>query len=289
MEWLWMPTLAKFILILTRVGGTFLSTPVFSSGGFLTKPKVLFAILLTVVLFPVIQITPPAGFWRPSVFRSARPLPTVLWSRRRCLPPIPTLAGFWRPSVFVLLVLSELAVGMLMGMVFNFIFAGIQLAGHVMGFEIGFSLVRSIDPLTNVETVVMSVLWNLIALVLFMTINGHHLIIQTFIHSYQVMPVGTFSLNHNGVMLLMSLSGSIFVIGVQLAAPVLVVVGIVDIIIGLIGRAAPQVQILLIAFPLKILTGLFAAGLSLYFMPSFMQSAVQHAVHNINTLLSLMK
>ncbi len=252
-----MPTLAKFILILTRVGGTFLSTPVFSSGGFLTKPKVLFAILLTVVLFPVIQITPPAGFWRP--------------------------------SVFVLLVISELAVGMLMGMVFNFIFAGIQLAGHVMGFEIGFSLVRSIDPLTNVETVVMSVLWNLIALVLFMTINGHHLIIQTFIHSYQVMPVGTFSLNHDGVMMLMSLSGSIFVIGVQLAAPVLVVVGIVDIIIGLIGRAAPQVQILLIAFPLKILTGLFAAGLSLYFMPSFMQSAVQHAVHNINTLLSLMK
>jgi len=237
-----LPIIMRVILLSLRIGSIFISTPFFSSNGFVSKPKIIFILFLTILFYPVI--------------------PTA-W-----LPVPPTFA------LFIKFAVGELVVGLILGLIFNILFAGVQLAGQVMGFEIGYSLVRTIDPTTAVETVVLSVMWNLIALFIFLMLNGHHMVIRALIKSYQTVPAGTLVLTQQSFESVVKLSGQMFVIGIQLAAPVLVLEVVVDVVIGFIGRAAPFIHMLIIGFPFKILVGLLAMGFSLYLFPMYMQSAL---------------
>lgn len=255
MESEWIPLVYRFFIIFARIGGLFVSAPFFASQGFIFRPRIIFSVLFTLLLYPVLPLSLPG---------ESAGVPGL----------VAVLAG-------------EVAAGLVMGLVINVLFAGVQLAGQVMGFEVGYTLVQTIDPMTMAESMVVSIFWNLIAMALFLALNGHHLLIQTLAESYRLLPPGTFHLPEALITRLIQVTGAMFVIGIQLAAPVLVIIIVLDVLIGLISRAAPNIQILLIGFPVKILAGFTGIGLGLFFFPRYLEQTLHTLVQELQKILAL--
>ena len=183
----------------------------------------------------------PRGDSRHGPFGLPGPLPSDL--------SLSTLLG---------LVMGEVAFGMMLGLVASFIFAGLQLAGQIVSFQLGFSIVNLIDPQSEVETSVFSFLYYYLGILLFLLINGHHWFFLAVSDSFNYLPVQGVTLHAPVIHDLIRLSSQMFVSGLQIAAPVLAVTVITDIVLGILGRAAPQIHILIVGLPLKSLVG-FAA------------------------------
>jgi flagellar biosynthetic protein FliR len=136
-----------------------------------------------------------------------------------------------------------------------------------MGFQIGFSIVNIIDPQTQVKTSVISILQNFLGLSFFLLINGHHWFFIALGESFQFLPFGGVQLQGSLMEELIRLSAQMFVAGVQIAAPVIAVTICSDVVIGIIGRAAPQINILIVGMPIKTLVGLSGMSVAFYFLP----------------------
>ncbi|HSR50951.1 MAG TPA: flagellar biosynthetic protein FliR [Acidobacteriota bacterium] len=212
-----------FALLLARVGGLMTFAPFWGSFSVSPSIRVVLAFALTVVLFPVIgaQLVIPS----------------------------------FDPLTLVLGLLSEVAVGLMLGLVGQIFLAALQMAGTVMGFQMGFSLVNVIDPQTNVEVSVLAVLYNLAGLTLFLIMDAHIWFFQAMVDSYQIVPPFTAHLSSALFQEMLRISAGLFYMGVKLAMPIVVVGITVDIILGVVGRAAPQIHILIAGLPLKVLVG----------------------------------
>jgi flagellar biosynthetic protein FliR len=109
-------------------------------------------------------------------------------------------------------------------------------------------------------------------LLLFLLINGHHWFLLAINESFGVLPVGGIQISGSVIEQLIYLSGQVFVIGLRISGPVLVVSIIADVVMAIIGRAAPQIHILIVSMPLKILVGFGCLSLSFYFLPHYLES-----------------
>lgn len=187
-------------------------------------------------------------------------------------------------SDITLIIVGEIMSGIILGLAASLVFAGIQYAGQLISFQMGFSLIKLIDPQTNVESTVFSFIHNYIAILLFLLMNGHHWFLQAVAESFQFMAVGGMHIHGPLVEYMVALSSQIFIIGLKIAAPVLVVTIITDFVIGIIGRAAPQLHILILGLPLKLLVGFSCLSFSLYFIPGYLET-VFTSLHK--TLFSL--
>ena len=147
-----------------------------------------------------------------------------------------------------------------------------QLAGQTIAFKMGFMMINLIDPQSQVNMPMISFLLNFIGLLLFLFINGHHWFLLAVYDSFTTLPVGGFVLNGPLVNQIVGFSASIFLIGVKIAAPVIVVIFVVDVVVGIIGRSAPQIHVLVVGMPLKILVGFATLSVSLYFLPRYLES-----------------
>lgn len=187
--------------------------------------------------------------------------------------------------VFLLLV-GETMVGMVLGLVSLFIFAGLQLAGQIISFQLGFSIINLIDPQSEVETSVFSFLENYLGLLIFLLINGHHWFFQAVSSSLTYLPTGGVHLQGPLVSEVLRLSALTIVSGLQIAGPVVAVTIINDVVIGIIGRAAPHINILIVGMPLKTLVGFGCLGISFYFLPRYLEGVFAHLYRDLFGLLS---
>ncbi|MFH1574230.1 MAG: flagellar biosynthetic protein FliR, partial [Acidobacteriota bacterium] len=176
-------------------------------------------------------------------------------------------AGFTLLHILVI-VCSELLVGFVLGLTASLLFAGFQMAGQIMGFQLGFSIVNIIDPQTSVQVSVLSILSNFLGLMFFLLIDGHHWLVQAVSGSLDYLPVGGARLTGPVVEMVMRLSSQIFVSGLQIAAPVVAATITADVLMGIIGRVAPQVNILIVGMPVKTLVGLGTMSVTFYFLPT---------------------
>jgi flagellar biosynthetic protein FliR len=140
-----------------------------------------------------------------------------------------------------------------------------------MAFTMGFAMINLIDPQTQVNMPIFSFLLNYIGLLIFVIINGHHFFLMAVHQSFTTLPVGGFVLDGPLVNQLIGFTASLFTIGVKIPGPVIVVNTIVIIVVGLIGRTAPQIHVLVVGMPLKILAGLAILSVSLYFIPRYLE------------------
>jgi flagellar biosynthetic protein FliR len=226
------PDLAgAFILILIRVGAMIMMVPIFGDATVPATVKWGLSILIALLLFPVVK----AG-----------------------IPPT-------RDFGFVSLVLGiagELLIGIVIGFSARIIFAGIQLAGEMLGFQMGFSVASVIDPTTSIQVSVIAEFQYLLSLLLFMTVNAHHLFISAIADSYQAVP--PLSVHFSGPLLhaIISLSKDVFVIAVKISAPVTAVLLFTNVAMGLVARTVPQMNVFMVSFPLQIAIGLLFIGLT---------------------------
>jgi flagellar biosynthesis protein FliR len=244
----------RFAVVMMRVSGIMLFAPFFNSQTIPAQIRMIFALVATIALTPML--------------------------------PMKALPASFQFGDIVPLFFSEVLFGIILGLAASFIFAGIQFAGQVISLQLGFSLINLIDPQSNVESPVFSFLQNYIALLLFLLMNGHHWFLLAINESFQSLPAGGIQLHAAMVNEIIRLSVQIFSIGLRIAGPVMVVSVMTDIVMAVISRAAPQVNIIIVGMPLKILVGFGCLSFSFYFIPQYFDS-IYSSLHQ--TLFSLMR
>jgi flagellar biosynthetic protein FliR len=149
----------------------------------------------------------------------------------------------------------------MLGMCVSFIFAGIQTGGEIMGFQMGFTMVTLADPLSGTEASISSHLLNMFALMVFLTLDGHLVLLRGLADSFSLIPPGGLHVGGRLTGSVMELSAALFSVAVQIAAPVIAALFMVELALALMGRAAPQMNLLTLGFPLKIAVGFFFIGM----------------------------
>ncbi|KMT21713.1 flagellar biosynthesis protein FlhB [Clostridium cylindrosporum] len=169
--------------------------------------------------------------------------------------------GFTFPAnnfELALFVFKEVLIGVSIGTVATFIFNSFRMAAHLMDFGIGFSMSQYYDPTSASSATVLERFFNWIATVLFLVFNFHHILISAITRSFEVVPLGHFIISENIFSAIMSSFSKSFIIAVQIAAPIMIIMFITDFTLGLIARTVPQIQVFVLGMPIKVLLGLLA-------------------------------
>ncbi|WP_068622377.1 flagellar biosynthetic protein FliR [Paenibacillus tuaregi] len=170
---------------------------------------------------------------------------------------------------YILLIVREIMIGLLMGYTAFLMFTVIQMAGAFIDIQIGYSIASVIDPMTGASSPIISNLKYMIATLLFLSINGHHYLLQAIMRSYSWIPLDNqfFNKIYNGNIseFLSRTFSESFVLAFQMSAPLVVALFLTDVALGFLARTAPQFNVFVIGVPLKIIVGLL---LMVFLMPS---------------------
>lgn len=248
--------LLVFFVVLARVGGLVTFAPFWSSRAANAKIRTVLAVVLSIALTPVVMPripTPPDGFWAI----------------------IPVLFG-------------ELAIGMLLGFVGKLVFSSFELAAHLLASQMGFSLAGTIDPTTQAHTTAFGTIAQMLAMMVLLAADGHHWFLAATVKSFSTTVPGTFAISYEMVDLFIRFSANALVVGVTLAAPAIIVLLAVEFALEIFGRTAPQFQVFILGFPLKIGIGLWILGASVYFIPSAIRNVLGGIYEGLIKVLSAM-
>lgn len=164
--------------------------------------------------------------------------------------------------------LRSLVVGLLIGFTINLTFTAVRMAGSIAGMQIGFAIVNSFDPMSNSQVSVISQMYYLLAVLLFFVTGTHQILVAAMFQScLAVPPFGGLDPSGGAVYLLKEF-GTVFTIGFRIAAPVVLVLLLVSASMGVIVKTVPQINVLIVGFPIKIAVGLITFGGSLVFYRS---------------------
>lgn len=223
--------LQKFLLILVRMAGIFTIAPFFGANQIPVLARLALTFMLSLILLPLIPLDP-------------------------------TLADKGA-LYFVSLVAKETMVGLLIGGVVLLLFIAVQLAGQLVDIQVGFAIVNIIEPTTGESASLLGNFLFLLAMILFLLVDGHHMVIGALFRSYEMLPLGEAALRGPVFHLYDRLASDLFVIGLRLAAPVIAVLFIAEVAMGIVARTVPQINVFIVGFPLRIALGLFIAGVTI--------------------------
>lgn len=227
-----------------RVAGALTFMPFFGSVAIPVRVKAVITLVLTALLVPLVHV-----------------------------PPIDL-----SPGQMASVVLGEALLGLSMGLCLQIAFEAVQLAGQIGGFQLSFTLVNVIDPQTNVDTPVLANFHQLLVLLIFLQLNVHHWILRAVEGSFARVPPGAFAVGKTTLNTMMAATTEMWRAGLQLAAPLLLATLILDVTVGFISKAAPQIPALFLSIPLKNLTGYAVLALALSVWPSFFEREFARAL-----------
>jgi flagellar biosynthetic protein FliR len=217
---------ARFALVLLRVSGLVAFCPIFSSQLLPIRVRISLAFALTLVLLPIV----PAA--------SAMPAGIAHW---------------------LVVAVRELSVGLGLGLAARVVFDGIEGAARLIAGQSGFALSSMLDPLTGAQSVTPALFQALLATTLVLAADLHHLFIRALVQSYELLPAATLLPATSGLgEAVIALGGRLFTVAIVLAGPALVVTFAADLVLLLVGRAVPQIPVLMVGYPLKIAAGVVA-------------------------------
>lgn len=165
----------------------------------------------------------------------------------------------------VLEAVRSLVVGALLGFTINLVFTAVRYAGSIAGMQIGFAIVNSYDPMSNSQISVISQLYYLLAVLLFFVTGAHQILVAAMYQSCVAVPPFVAGDPVGGAWFLLKEFGTVFTLGLQIAAPIVIVLLLVSASMGVIVKTVPQLNVLVVGFPIKIGVGLITLGLSLVF------------------------
>jgi flagellar biosynthetic protein FliR len=189
-------------------------------------------------------------------------------------------------SQWPMMVFGELIIGVALGVATNVVFDGVQMAGSVLSIQMGYSLVNILDPQTKVESTVMATFHQTIAMLIFLRLNVHFWILRALARSFDYLPPSSGHFGAGFTAAVLQAGSSVFAIGIQIAAPVLSATLLADIALGLMGKAAPQLPLMLLGPAVKSMLGILILISALKYWPGiferlFLGSMVQadHILH----------
>lgn len=230
--------LQALLAIGVRLSGLMLFAPFLGSSVIPARIKAVLVLGLTFVMYPMVS-------------RSWPSLPLVEWP---------------------LLVFRELLVGVALGIATQIVFEAVQMAGQVLSVQMGYSLINILDPNTQVDTTVVALFHQSIAMLIFLRLDVHLWLIRAIGNSFNYLPPGSASLTQPLMTTLLTAGTAILTTGVQIAAPVLSATLLTDVVLGLLGKASPQLPLIVMGPAIKSLLGLSILFVSLKYWPDMFRS-----------------
>jgi flagellar biosynthetic protein FliR len=157
---------------------------------------------------------------------------------------------------YFILIFREFMVGITIGYVAYVIFSAIYMAGQLIDTQIGFGIVNVLDPVSNIQVPLTANFYYILSMVVLLSVNGHHAIIRALFDSYKSVPLGKAVFNTQLLNDVLRVFGSMFLIGFKIAAPIAAAILVVDVALGVISKAIPQMNVFVVGMPLKILVGI---------------------------------
>lgn len=244
-----------FLLILVRVIGLLSVAPVFSFASITFAQRISFGFLISVIIFPV-----SAGF----------------------VPPIPG-----NMIDYGLVALGEVLIGILLGFLVSMVFAAFQMAGEFFNVQLGFGYAEVLDPISQTSLPVISTLKNMLGMLLFLSLGAYRFLFESLVYSFEKVQVlklvpeiqdGLYRAMEGAI-------GAMFLVAFKISLPILGVLLLVTVSEALMGKAAPQLNILQLSFPIKIAIGLVVMILIVPFLISQMDAAFQLSFEKLNLML----
>ncbi len=201
------------------------------------------------------------------------------------LPPPPTgIDPFGLDGI--LTTAAQVMTGLAMGFAVKLIFSAIETGGHIMAQTMGLGFAQMNDPANGVTVPVVSQFYIIIATLLFLALNGHLVVIDVLAESFQMLPISMQGVSNDGLWVLILWSSWIFTGAVIISLPVVVALLLVNIAFGIMMRAAPQLNVFAVGFPLTLTFGFIFMLVSLpIFLPQF-SSLIEHALMAVGNLVS---
>ncbi|MCY6370376.1 fused FliR family export protein/FlhB family type III secretion system protein [Clostridium ganghwense] len=159
--------------------------------------------------------------------------------------------------------LSEITTGLTFGFIINICFNCIRYAGSLMDMQVGFAMLSMFDPNSNSRVTLIEKMMYWISLMTFLIVDGHHMLIANLIESFQVVNIGKFILSQKSAMLIIEVFIKYFELGLRIAIPIVLIIILTDLTLGLVARTVPQLNVMILGLPVKILLGLSIVSLSL--------------------------
>jgi flagellar biosynthetic protein FliR len=171
-------------------------------------------------------------------------------------------------SAMTVVILREIAIGLAIALAIRVLLSAAEFSGHFIGYQIGLSLGSLIDPQSGVRNNVLALVYGNLAAVICLAGNVHHMLIRALADSYAAMPIGVGGIDATGSYTIARLLGFIFQMGLRIAMPVVVVLLLVELALGLMGRVAPSLNVIVAGAPIRLIAGLLVLAASLSVLPS---------------------
>ncbi len=195
------------------------------------------------------------------------------------LPPMPAIEP--ASGLGVLILAQQMLIGLAMGFALRLVFSAIDLAGMMISTQMGLGFATAYDPQTTSQTPVVSELIGMLALLLFLAINGHLMVISTLVQSFTFLPVKLLAISEASWLNIANAGGIIFSAGVMLALPAVTALLITNVALGVLGRVAPQLNLIVIGFPVTILLGLVALYIGMSYLAAPLQQLFEHGLRSM--------
>lgn len=236
---------ASFLWPLTRILGLIATAPLFGNTAVPARVKVGLGVMLALVIAPGVPELPASD-------------------------PM-SLTG-------LLILAQQFVIGAAMGFAMRVVFAAVEMAGEITGLTMGFGFATFFDPQTRARTSVIAQFLSLLTLMVFLALNVHLLMLSTLAHSFVTMPISADPIGGGGLHQLARWGGLIFSAGVQLALPMIATLLLTNIALGVLTRAAPQLNLFGIGFPVTVGTGFLIVGLVLPYLATPMGRLFEQAI-----------
>lgn len=223
---------STFLFVLIRTGAILFTAPIFGAFNVPMQVKMGLTFMIALILTPLTAFVP---------------MPETIISL------VISLAG-------------ELFIGAAIGLCVKFVFSGIEFAGQIASFQMGIGMASAYDPINSAQITVLGKMMSILMLLIFLSVNGHLMVIMALKKSFDVIPPYGFRLSATLMDSLLVFSKEIFILAVKFSAPVVAVLIFVNVAMGIMARAVPQLNMFVIGFAITITVGFIMIAIS---MPVF--------------------
>lgn len=247
---------AGFIVILVRCGAVVAAMPVIGSTTVPPQLKVFVSLVLAFMLWPVVDLS---GLKPPTTFFGLVPL-----------------------------LLGEILIGVILGLAARLLLTSLQIMGQMAGFQMGFAMANVVDPMSGMQISVLGQFVYLIGVLVFLAVGGHHHFIRALADSFTLVPPGEFGLSQGLATAMMDLTSQMFTLALRIGAPIIGALLFTSVIMGVLAKTVPQMNVLIVGFPLKIGVGLVMLGLTILVLVPIMSQVFGNLGAVLTTLLKAM-
>jgi len=214
---------ALFIWPLMRISAMFVSVPLFSIRAVPARVRLILSVAITLVIMPL-------------------------------LPPLPAVEMFSYTGF--MMAVAQVMIGLTSGFILQLVFAAVVFAGQGIALSMGLGFSMMVDPQNGQQVPVIAQFYTVTTTLLFISLDGHLLLIQMLLDSFKTLPIGIDGVDKAGIWSILAWSSRMFAGGLLLAMPVIASLLLVNVIFGVAARAAPQLQIFSVGFPVTLMLGM---------------------------------